>query len=178
MADDLYYGDASLGRRIYVAHATVTAPVIYSTAAGTGGPLLWNGSSNMIARILAVGFGTKTASTVAGALGFTGAAGQTAAPSSATAIEDTGNLYVGGAKSSCTPYRIGTVTNAGTFFLPFAQVTTGALTVSDNTMSWVDMGRLITVPPAGWVSVAGSATLSTGVFEIGLVWEEVQLPQG
>jgi hypothetical protein len=176
MADDLYFGDASLNRRLYVAHATVTAPVIYSTAAGTGGPLLWNGSVNVIARIVAVGFGTKTASTVAGALGFTGAAGQTAAPSSTTAIEDTGNLYVGGKVSSCTPYRIGTTTNAGTFFMPFAQVTTGALTVSDNTMNWLRLDRMISVPPAGWVSVAGSATLTTGVFEIGLVWEEVLIP--
>lgn len=175
--DDLQYGDASLNRRVFVAHATVTAPVIYSTAAGTGGPLLWNGSTNTIARILAVGFGTKTVSTVAGALGFTGAAGQTAAPSSTTAIEDTGNLYVGGVKSSCTPYRIGTVTNAGTFFLPFAQVTTGALSVTDNTMMWLELKRLITVPPNAWLSVSGSATLTTGVFEIGLVWEEIQGPQ-
>lgn len=174
--DDLYYGDASLNRRLFVAHATVTAPVIYSTAAGTGGPLLWNGTTGVIARILAVGFGTKTVSTVAGALGFTGAAGQTAAPSSTTAIEDTGNLYVGGVKSSCTPYRLGTTTNAGTFFLPFAQVTTGALTVSDNTMNWLELKRLITVPPNAWVSVAGSATLTTGVFEIGIIWEEISLP--
>jgi hypothetical protein len=35
---------------------------------------------------------------------------------------------------------------------------------------------MISVPPAGWVSVAGSATLTTGVFEIGLVWEEVLIP--
>lgn len=173
MADDLYFGDASLGKRIFCAHATVTAPVIYSTAAGTGGPLLWNGSTNMLARILKVGFGTKTASTVAGALGFTGAGGQTAAPTSTTAIEDSGNLYVTGPKPSCTPYRIGTVTNAGTFFVPFAQVTTGALTVSANAMTWIDINRLITVPAGAWVSVAGSATLSTGVFEIGLVWEEI-----
>lgn len=173
MADDLYFGDASLGKRIFCAHATVTAPVIYSTAAGTGGPLLWNGSTNTLARLLAVGFGTKTASTVAGALGFTGAGGQTAAPSSTTAIEDSGNLYVAGVKPSCTPYRIGTVTNAGTFFLPFAQVTTGALTVGANAMNWLTLNRLITVPPASWVSVSGSATLTTGVFEIGLVWEEI-----
>lgn len=171
--DDLYFGDASLGKRIFCAHATVTAPVIYSTAAGTGGPLLWNGSQNFTARILAVGFGTKTASSVAGALGFTGAGGQTAAPGSTTAAESTANLSVAGPPPSCSAYRVGTPTNAGTFFLPFAQVTTGALTVSANAMQWLTLDRLITVPPASWLSVAGSATLTTGVFEIGLVWEEV-----
>lgn len=171
--DDLYYGDASLRKSIFVAHAAVTAGVIFSTAAATGGPLLWNGSTDKLARILKVGFAVTTASTVTGALGLTGAAGQTAAPTSTTAIENTGNLYVGGVKSSCTPYRLGTVTNAGTFLMPFAQITTGALTVSRDAMVWIDINRLVTVPPASWISVSPSATLTTCVMQVGLVWEEV-----
>lgn len=174
--DDLHYGDIALRKGCFAAHASVTAPVIYSTAAGTGGPLLWNSSTTHVARILKVGFSVSTASTVAGALGLTGATGQTAAPSSTTAIENTGNLYIGGPKSQITPYRLGTVTNAGTFFLPFAQITTGALTVSRDSMNWIDINRLVTIPPGCWVSVAGSATLSTCVAQIGIVWEEIPVP--
>jgi len=173
--DDLYFGDASLNKRLYVAQAIVTAPVIFSTAAGTGGPLLWNGSVNVNARLIAVGFAVTTASTAAGALGLTGAVGQTAAPGSTTAIDSTANLFIGGVKSSCTAYRVGTPTNAGTFFFPLAQITTGALTVSESTMSWTPLNRMITVPPGGWVSLAGSATLSTAVIQCGLIWEEVPL---
>lgn len=176
--DDLYYGDASLNKRVYMATAIVTAPVIFSTAAGTGGPLLWNGSVNVYARILKVGFAVTVASTVAGGLGFTGATGQTAAPGSTTAIDSTANLYLGGIKSSCTPYRVGTPTNAGTFFLPFAQITTGALTVTESSMNWIDVNRLITVPPGAWLSLAGSATLTTAVIQCGLVWEEIPVPIG
>ncbi len=173
MADDLYYGDASLRKQIFCAYAIVTAPVIYSTAAGTGGPLLWNGSVNVWARILKVGFAVSTASAAAGALGLTGASGQTAAPSSTTAIDSVANLYIGGPGPSCTPYRIGTTTNAGTFFLPMGQITTGALTVSESSMNWLDVNRLVTVPPGSWISLAGSATLTTAVIQCGIVWEEI-----
>ena len=38
-----YYEQAKRGN-IFFGQATVTAPVIFSTEAGTGGPLLWNGS--------------------------------------------------------------------------------------------------------------------------------------
>lgn len=173
--DDLYYGDAAKGKRVYCATAIVTAPVIFSTAAATGGPLLWNGSTDTLARILKIGFAVTTASTVAGALGLTGAGGQTAAPSSTTAIDSTANLYIGAPKSKITPYRIGTPTNPGTFLLPFAQITTGALTVSRDSMNWIDINRLVTVAPNGWVSCAGSATLSTAVIQIGIVWEEIPI---
>jgi hypothetical protein len=173
--DDLYYGDASLNKRLFMATAIVTAPVIFSTAAGTGGPLLWNGSSTVNARIIKVGFAVTTASTVAGALGFTGNTGQTSAPSSTTAIDSTANLFIGGPKSACTPYRVGTVTNAGNFLLPFAQITTGALTVTESTFNWIDLQRAITVPPGAWCSPAGSATLSTAVLQIGIIWEEISL---
>ncbi len=174
MADDLYYGEAALARRVFACHAiSVTAPVIWSTAAGTGGPLMWNSTPDKMARILKVGFAITTASTVTGALGFTGATGQTAAPSSTTAIDSVGCTYIGGVKPAMTTYRIGTPTNAGTFFLPFAQVTTAALTTSRDSMNWIDINRIITVPPGAWLSVAGSATLSTAVLTCGLVWEEV-----
>lgn len=170
---------ASLNQRLFGAHALVTAPVIWSTAAGTGGPLLWNCSSNKVLAIQRVGFGVFVAATGAvGALGFTGATGQTAAPSTTTAIDSVGNLYFGknAPGPSAVPYRIGTPTNAGTSFIPFAQITTGALTVSESEMQWIDIDGMITCPPNSWVSVAASATLSTVQICVGLVWEEIDLP--
>jgi len=176
MADDLYYGDASLGKRLFVATAIVTAPVIFSTAAGTGGPLLWNGSTDVNARILAVGFGITTASTVAGALGLTGATGQTAAPGSTTTIDGITNLFIGGPKPKCTAYRVGTPTNAGTFLMPFADMSTAALTAETPGMAWIEFNRRITVPPGAWISPSASATLTTLVINIALMWEETPLP--
>lgn len=174
MADDFYYGDASLNKRVFFATAIVTAPVIFSTAAGTGGPLLWNGGATKIGRLLRMGFAITTASAVSGSLGLTGGTGQAAAPSSTTAIDSTFNGYLGAPVSSITPYRIGTVSAAGTWFLPLAQVHTGAVTVDTTGMTWIDMERMITIPSGGgWVSVAASATLTSAVLQIVLAWEEI-----
>lgn len=168
-----YYQQAKSGK-IFMAQAIVTAPVIYTTAAGTGGPLLWNPpSSGVDAVILGVSFGLTTVSTVAAALGITGAGGQTAAPGSTTAIDGRSSGYVGGASSGCTPYRIGTPTNAGGFLLPFAALHTGALTVDSATVGFVDIGGMVIVPPGSWASIAASATASTTVGTFGMVWEEV-----
>ena len=113
---------ASRNGRVFMAQAIVTAPVIWTTEAGTGGPLLWNGTSGataVMARLLAVGVGITVVSTVAAALGITGGPGQTAAPTSTTAIDSTANLLIGGGASACTAYRIGTTVD-NKFFLPFA----------------------------------------------------------
>jgi hypothetical protein len=169
------YGEQSYRGNIFMAHAIVTAPVIYTTAAGTGGPLLWNGTSNKIAQILAVGIAVTTVTTVAAALGLTGNTGQTSAPTSTTTIDSRANGYIGGAQSGCTPYRIGTVTNAGNFFLPLADLHTGALTVDNLGMGWIDVGGFLTVPPNAWCSIAASATASTTVAQLGLIWAELPL---
>jgi len=164
---------------IFCAYAIVTAPVVFSTAAGTGGPLLWNGSSAAVgagkvnAFILAVSYGISVASTVAGAFGITGNTGQPSAPTSTTAIDQVGNLNIGGQSPQCTAYRVGTVANAGNFFMPVGMVHTGALTVDTTDDNWVDLGGAVIVPPGAWCSPAGSATLSTAVCQIGLIWAEV-----
>ncbi len=161
---------------IYAAYAAVTAPVIYSTAAGTGGPLLWNGSSGgakVNAFLLAVTYGMSVASTVAGAIGITGNTGQSSAPTPTTAITTVANLNIGGQSPACTAYNVGTVANAGNFFLPVGLVHTGALTVDTTDDNWVDLGGAIVVPPGAWASVAASATLTSAVMQIGLVWAEV-----
>lgn len=167
-----YYEQAVRGN-LFMAYAIVTAPVIWSTAAGTGGPLLWNGTSNRNAVILAVGVATTIVPTVAAAIGLTGNTGQTAAPGSVTAIDGRSNGLIGGAASACTPYRVGTPTVAGGFFFPLAQLHTGALTVDNTCMSWIDVGGAVVVPPNGWCSIAASATATTTVGQFGLMWAEV-----
>jgi hypothetical protein len=171
------YYEASARGNLFVAHAIVTAPVIYTTEAGTGGPLLWNGSNvtpgrQVKANILAVGLGVTVVTTVAAALGLTGGDGQTAAPTSTTAIDSTANLLIGGASSRCTAYRVGT-TVENKFFMPFAHVHTGALTVDTTGVQWIDIGGMVTVEPGSFVSVAASATATTLVASICMIWEEV-----
>jgi len=176
MADDLYYGDAAFNKRLFAATAIVTAPVIFSTAAGTGGPLLWNGSTDVLGRIISVSYALSTASAAAGALGWTGGTGQTAAPSSTTAIDSIQNLYIGGPKPKITPYRVGTVTAAGAAFAVLGQVGTTALTALSDANNIFDLKRSIIIPPSGgWWSICGSATLTTGVFQITVVWEEIAI---
>ena len=68
---------------------------------------------------------------------------------------------------------IGTPTNAGNFFLPFAQLHTGALTVDNLGVAWIDIDGAVTVPPGAWCSVAASATASTTVAHISMIWEEL-----
>lgn len=179
MANSSYY-DLARNQLAFTAYANVTAPVIYTTAAGTGGPLLWNGSAqagpNQVrAIILGVTCSNTVASTVAGTIGITGNSGQTTAPTSTTAITASGNGYVGGNPPKCSVYSVGTPTNAGNFFLPLVQIGTGAITVDNMDTAFTDLGGCIVVPPNAWIAVSSSATLTTGVFGIGLIWAEVPI---
>ena len=168
------YAEASQRGNLFMAQAIVTAPVIWTTETGTGGPLLWNGSSTVKASILAVGYGVTVVTTVAAAIGLTGGGGQSAAPTSTTAIDSTGNLLVGGAASACTAYRVGT-TVENKWFLPLADVHTGALTVDTGGFHWIDLEGMLTVPPSSFVSVAASATATTLVMQVALIWEEIPI---
>lgn len=167
------YYEQSVRGNLYMAQAIVTAPVIYTTAAGTGGPLLWNNSTTVKASIIAVGWGVSTVSTVGAAIGLTGGTGQTAAIGSTTAIDSVKNCYLGGSLPACTTYRVGTPASAGSFFLPFGALHTGALTVDTTGFQWFDVSGLITVPQYGWVSLAASATASTTVMSVSMIWEEI-----
>lgn len=161
-------------KKLFMAHAIVTAPVIYTTAAGTGGPLIWNGAPNINVVLLKVGLGISVVTTVAASLGITGNSGQTAAPGSTTAIDSNKSLFVGsGVSPQSTAYRIGTPTNAGNFFLPFADLHTGALTVDNLGMVWADLGGSIIIPPYSWASIAASATASTTVMQAAFIYAEL-----
>ena len=168
------YSGLSRAGNLFFAHAIVTASVIYSTAAGTGGPLLYNGlGSGVVVQLLAAGFGVTTAATAAGAVGITGGTGQTVVPTSTTAIDGSGNCFFGGAVSKISAYRVGTVATAGAFLIPIGDVGTGALTVMDGKLQFVDLGGIITFGPGGWASLAASATLTTAVMTMGLLWAEI-----
>lgn len=175
---------ASAEGRLYTARAIVTAPVIFSTAAGTGGPLLWNPGQTIAApnkcviRLRKLGYSVTTASGVAGSIGLTGGFQGATAPSSTTAIDGAiTNLMLGSTNpSQINAYRIGTVANAGGFFVPVVDVSTTALTALGDNLSWVDLDGIATVLPGYWIAVAGSATLTTAVLQIALVWEELSQP--
>lgn len=163
-------------KKVFMAHAIVTAPVIYTTAAGTGGPLIWNGSLNTNVVLLKVGLGISVVTTVAASIGITGASGQTAAPTSTTAIDSNKSTFIGsGVSPQSTAYRIGTPTNAGNFFIPIGDLHTGALTVDNLGMSWIDLDGSIVVPPYSWVSLAASATATTTVMQAAFVYAELPI---
>jgi len=168
------YAEASRRGNLFMANAIVTAPVIFSTAAGTGGPLIWNGSATTYVSIVAVSYAVTTASGVVGALGFTGNSGQTSAPTSTTAIDSRANLFIGGPASAATPFRVGTPTNAGAFLLPFASITTATTAVPIGN-PWIEIGGAITIPPNAWASVAASATLTSLVAQIAVLYQEFPL---
>ena len=176
VAGQSLYEYARIGQ-LFCARAIVTAPVIYSTAAGTGGPLLWNNSAAGDGAVNAVLLGVTCAltvvTTVAAALGITGNSGQTSAPSSTTAIDTSANLRIGGLAPRCNVYRVGTPSSAGSFFLPLAHLGTGALTVDNFENGFIPLDGMIVVPPGSWASLATSATATTTVANLGLIWAEV-----
>ncbi len=168
------YANLVKSGRVFSAYALVTSVVGFATAAGTGGPLLWNGTSALDAHILGVGIGgVTTANTVATTLGITGNTGQTAAPTTTTAIDASGNCLIGGAAPGMNVYRIGTVTNAGNRFIPLAGYGTGAITVDTTVLGWMDVGGLVIVQPNCWASLAAGVTATTGVINLGLIWAEL-----
>lgn len=176
VAGDSAYEYARQGK-LFCARAIVTAPVVFSTAAGTGGPLLWNNTGSNSGAVNAVLLGITCAltvvTTVASALGITGNSGQTSAPGSTTAIDTSANLLIGGPAPKCNVYRVGTPSSAGSFFLPLAHLGTGALTVDNMELGFIPLHGMVVVPPGSWVSIAASATATTTVAQLGMVWAEV-----
>lgn len=158
---------------IFSARASVTAMVIYTTAAGTGGPFIWNGSTNKVVSVLKVGWTVTTASTVVGMVGVATGTGMTVAPTN-TAVGDTGNCYTGGPASAATAYS--TATSTGTpRFIPLGQVSTGAVSIVPANTTLFDFKGSLVVPPNCWVSLAASATLTTCVLQTFIMWEELPL---
>lgn len=157
--------------KVHTAYATTTGCVIYTTAAGTGGPIIFNPSASGVdCHILAVSLLTVVAAAAAGGVGFTG---NTGGNSANTAIDASGNALAGGPNSAVNVYRVATPTNAGNFFMPLAQVDTGALTVSNMTPAWIRVDGAFVIPPGNWGGLAASATLTTAQLSMGLIWAEL-----
>lgn len=160
--------------KVFYTSAIITAPVIFSTAAQLG-PMLWNRPGSPVdAHILALGVGSPTtASTVNGALGYASSP-QPTAPTTPTAIVAV-NAYAGGG-----PSQMGAVLSTATvivlpapIFLPLTGVNTGAVTTQALSSSWVDIGGALIIGPGNVGYVCASATLTAGVFTIGILWAEL-----
>jgi hypothetical protein len=167
--------EAAQRGNLFSAHAIVTAMVINSTAAGTGGPLIWNGSSNKVVSVLAVGAVITTASAVAGTVSVGTGTGQVLAPTTTTAIDSTGNCYTGGPSSQATAYRIGTVTNVVSRQIPFIQISTATTALPDTTINWMWLDGAVLAPPTTYVTLTASATLTSAVINSFIIWEELPL---
>jgi hypothetical protein len=160
----------------FCAFASITGMVAYTTAAGTGGPLLYNGGptghGGVTAYVMAVSYGLSVASAAAGAIGLTG--GITTAPSTTTAITAQSNLTLNqSATSVCTAYSVGTVSTAGTLFMPTGQIGTAPLTAEIADDNFIHLGGVLAVPPGYFAAVSASTVLTTSVIQVGLVWVEV-----
>ena len=160
--------------RVFYTSTIVTAPVIFSTGAQLG-PILWNkGGSGIDAHILALCVGAPTtATTVAGALGFA-TTNQSTLPTSQAALTVV-NAYAGGGTS-----QLASVGTGGTVivlpvpvFLPVLTVNTGAITVATMQQTFTDVGGLVVVTPGCAGYVCASATMTNGVFTLGVVWAEL-----
>jgi hypothetical protein len=187
-----YYDLARKGQ-VFIAQAIITAPVGFGTAAGTGGPLLWNGTGGTTsvaapgggtynapnaavdAVILGLSWGVTTAETTTNiAVGLTGGPGQTAAPSAPTAIDGVACTRISSSVTpACNVYRVGTVAAAGKWFFPLFSFDTTAVTAMPHQPNYEDLAGMFVVPPGSWISVAASATGTAGVLQIGLVWAEI-----
>jgi len=175
---DSYYQLVRDGKA-FSALTSVTALVAFGTAAGIGGPLLWNntgqgaaGGKRVMAVLLGLSVGWTTAPGGAGALGITWGSGQTSAPTSTTAITGVGNLRPDlSAAPLCNVYNVGTVANAGTTMVLTHEVSTGTDT---SKQIFVPLDGLIQVPPGCWAAVAGAAAIASMVAKISLVFAEVQ----
>jgi hypothetical protein len=168
------YATLVKSQKVFYTSAIITAPVIFSTAAQLG-PMIWNKpGSGLDAHILAVGVGSPTtASGVAGAIGYASAV-QPTAPTSPTAIVAV-NAYAGGGTSQMAAVNSGgtVIVLPAPIFLPLVSVNTGAITTSVLTTGFVDVGGSLIIGPGNVGYVCASATLTSGVFTIGLLWAEL-----
>jgi hypothetical protein len=168
------YSTLTKTQKVFFTSAIITAPVIFSTNVQLG-PMIWNRpGSGVDAHILAVSWGSPTtATTAAGAIGLA-TNSQATVPTSTTAIT-AWNGYTGGAQSQMGGVFSGaTVIVAPTpIFWPLLGVNTGAITSGVVTSSFAEVGGSVIVAPGGIGYVCASATLTAGVFTIGLMWAEL-----
>lgn len=177
-----YQTDPLLNGRgnVYAATVADTALAAY-TATALMGPLLYNPSAptsgrGVVAHLLAIAFGLTTAATAAGALGIVG--GATTQPSSTSTsglIVSNTRLKAGVPAPQCSVYASGTVSVAGTLWMPVGQIGTAALTAEIADDNFIHLGGAIEVTPGYFAAPAASATLSTAVLDLCLIWIEIPI---
>jgi hypothetical protein len=171
------YGTLVKSQRVFYTSAIVTAPVIYSTAAQLG-PMLWNRTgSGFDAHVLAISIGAPTTATsVAGSLGWASNV-QPAAPTSPGTALVAVNAYAGGPTSG-----LGFIGSTGTvIILPVPTFTplfpintaTAGTAMSALQVSNIDTSGMFVVGPGNVGYVCASATLTSGVMTIGIMWAEI-----
>ena len=160
---------------MFYTSAIITAPVIFSTAAQLG-PMLWNApGSTTDAHILAVSVGSPTtATTVAGAISYASNV-QPTVPTTATALTVMNSLAGGGVSAMGGVFSTATILVAPTNVpFPLVAVNTGAITTGvEAAGSFVELGGTFIVTPGTIGYICGNATLTAGVFTIGLLWAEL-----
>lgn len=176
------YATLVKSQKVFYASAIVTAPVIFSTAAQNG-PVIWNRpGSGLDAHILGIAVSEpSTAPTVAGSIGWASGVQPTAPTLGGTAAAITAvNAYAGGGTSQMGAITSGASGNAVTVivlpapvFLPLIAVNTSATSVLGLDRNFVDVGGSAIIGPGNVGYVCGSATLSTGVFTIAILWAEI-----
>lgn len=166
-----YYEQSRRGN-IFFCRAISTALAGIASSNGIGGPLLWNGSSAVVAVPLAMTFTSTVVTTVAASIGLAFGT-QSSAPTSTTAIDSSGSGLIGGTAPAASAFRLGTVSAVPSSFFPLFSAHTGALTVDNTGLGWIDLGGAFVLPTNTYLAVAASATATTLVAQIGLLWEEV-----
>lgn len=168
------YATLVKSKRVFYTSAIITAPVIFSTAAQLG-PMIWNRpGSGVDAHILMVSVGSPTtASTVAGAISYASNI-QATVPTTATALTVMNAYSSGGVSSMGGVFSTATILVAPTNVpFPLVAVNTGAITTGALTTNIVDVGGALQVAPGSIGYICGNATLTAGVFTIGILWAEL-----
>ena len=171
--------------KVFYTSAILTAPVIFSTAAQLG-PVLWNKpGSNFDAYVLALSIGSPTTQwtgTIAGSMGIATTTQPTAPTIAGSAAAITAvNAYAGGGPSQLAAIQTGASgANAVTvivlpvpIFFPVISLTGGAITTQVLASSYYDVGGAVAISPGQAGYVAPSATLTSGVLTLGILWAEL-----
>ena len=167
------YHETALNRRLfhsYGAPATLTAVNTTYT-----GHLLWNpvGSGvNLVLCEVDLAVSVTSASMTGIALA---SAAQATTPTSVTAVERQGNMFLGGAAGAVLAYKVATLTAAGTAFKLLMHNTAAIDTVGVDRTN-IDLGDGIIVPPGYWVGLAaiGAASASAAV---GSTFTYMEIPE-
>ena len=137
-----YYEQAKRGN-IFAAKATVAAPVIYTTEAGTGGPYLYNASTTHEAAILAIGWGVTTETSVEANWGLTGGFNESGVPTTTTAIDDLFCLRIDNSTPRMSLFRVATTLGTNRWFLPIGQPGGVATAARQADVHWFHVDGMI-----------------------------------